>query len=192
MKELIIVLLLSFCFCNINELEKYGSIKVTEEDGLIYLNTEDFSYGDKLYIEFISSEGIMYYKIFYEFNDNIPNDSDYYPYLSMTPSSNSVTYGIGIDTTYTYYYHIRKNENHKYLLIRYVNFSGKYLEVEHNKMTVIGLVFLIIGIVFVAIILIVAIIITIVVIKNKRKKNDYMKFKEKNEQKKDIFYEPNA
>ena len=89
MKELIIVLLLSFCFCNINKLEKLGSITVSEEEGLIYLDTKDYSVDDKIILGFSCSAGSMNQKIYYEFNDNIPDDSDYCPYIYMTPSTNS-------------------------------------------------------------------------------------------------------
>ena len=167
MKELIIILLISFCFCNINKLEKLGSITVTEEEGLVYLDTEDYSVDDKIILEFSCSAGSMNQKLYYEFNDNIPDDSDYCPYIYMTPSSNSVTSGSLRDTTLTYYYHIRKNENHKYLLIRYINFWGKYMEIEHNSMTLVGFIFLIIGICLGALILIGGIVGIVIYIKNK-------------------------
>ena len=167
MKELIIVLLLSFCFCNINKLEKLGSITVTEEEGLIYLDTKDYSIDDKIILGFSCSAGSMNQKIYYEFNDNIPNDSDYCPYIYMTPSTNSGSSGSFRDTTLTYYYHIRKNENYRYLLVRYINLWGKYMEIEHYKMTIIAFVFLIIGICLGALILI-GVIVGIVIYIKKR------------------------
>jgi len=67
---------------HIDELKKFGSVVVYEEEGVIYLNTKDYSLGDTIYIEYTCAGGAINQKIYYEFSDKIPTDPDYCPYRS--------------------------------------------------------------------------------------------------------------
>ena len=78
MKSIILILLIYYSFCQIYELEKYGKIKTTSPVGLVFLNTEEFEVGDKIYIQFNAFEGNMNPMIYYQFYHQKPN-STFYP-----------------------------------------------------------------------------------------------------------------
>ena len=165
MKKIIFIFLLSLNLCSIDELKKLSSVVVYEEEGVIYLNTKDYSLGDKIYIKYSCAGGNINQKIYYEFSGEIPTDPDYCPYRSLKPSANAQS------SQTMYYYYIKKNENFQYLIMRYIDFEGNKLIVEHNSMSLGGFVFMIIGIVFGSIVALAIIIVSIILIR--RIINDY-------------------
>ena len=163
MKSIIFVLLIYNSFCQIYELQKYGSVETTYSNGIVYLNTEDFSVGDTVYIQFNAVNGEMNPIIYYQFYNSKPNLS-FNPSKSMSASNrgNSETNVLG-KVTYKekYYYNIKKEENRKYLIISYSDFQGysfgkSYLEIEHTKVnwaiTMIIIILSVIGLSFIIVI----------------------------------------
>ena len=137
MKRLILILLLSYSLCNIQDiyyLEKYGEVKTTSKKGIVYLNIEEFKEKDTIYILFTSVNGDMKTKIEYGFNDLAPEDLTMVLDHSMTPSLKAES-DTDTVTEYIlkYYYDIEKEENKKFLIIRYSDFYGSYLEIEHTR-----------------------------------------------------------
>ena len=157
MKSIILILLIYYSFCQIYELEKYGKIKTTSPVGLVFLNTEEFEVGDKIYIQFNAFEGNMNPMIYYQFYHQKPN-STFYPSKNIG-ASNHATYktkesGKVTSTTKVYYYGIKK-EDGKYLIITYSGYNSdyninSYLEIEHTKAKIwnIGIIILIISFLF--------------------------------------------
>ena len=139
MKSLIFVLLIFYSFCQIYELKKFNSVKSNTTNGLAYLNTEDFSIGDTVHIQFNAVNGNVNSKIYYQFHYTIPN-STFYPSNSISPTNYGSTESniLGkITFTKKYYYDIKKKEDGKYLIISYSNFYSRYdnayLKIEHTK-----------------------------------------------------------
>ena len=139
MKQLILILLLSYNFCiseSINHLEKYDSIKMTSEIGIVYLDIEEFKEGDTIHMLFDAINGYMGSTLYYEFSDEEPTDINQKFIHSTQPSLTSST---EVQTmtdhtiTQSYYYDIEKAENTKYFVMKYNNFVGEYLEVENNR-----------------------------------------------------------
>ena len=162
MKRLILILLLYYYISNIQDiyyLEKYGEVKTTSKKGMVYLNIEEFKEKDTIYILFTSVNGDMKTKIEYGFNDLAPEDLTMVLDHSMTPSlkaesdTDSVT-----EYILKYYYDIEKEENKKFLIIRYCDFDGEYLEIENTKVnwarTVLIIVFGSIGLIILIIVII--------------------------------------
>ena len=164
MKPIIFVLLIYYSFCQIYELQKFGTIKTTSYNGIVYLNTEDFEIDDIIHIQFNAINGNMNSIIYYQFYHIIPN-STFYPSKSMDASNHvtSTSNINGISTkTEEYYYDIKK-EDEKYLIITFSGFNSKqngaYLEIKNAKinwasslgiilLSVIGLIIIIIIIVY--------------------------------------------
>ena len=165
MNKIIFIILISFCFCDIKELDVLGSVSFTEDEGLAYLNTEKYNIGDTIYIQFNCIKGNMNTKIYYEFSNTIPTDPTYCPYRSMEPSTNAQT-STPLSYTLKYYYNIVKKENLKYLLMRYIEFTGDEIEIEHNSMSLTSFIFMIIGISIGGIIVLVGLIVLIVFMRN--------------------------
>ena len=139
MKRLILILLLSYSFCNIPHiyyLEKYGEVKSTSRRGIVYLNIEDFQLKDTIYILFNVVNGAMTTRIEYGYDDLAPEDLNIYLEHKMVPTMNAESQtDTFTEHTYTlkYYYDIEKEENKKFLIIRYSDFYGSYLEIEHTR-----------------------------------------------------------
>ncbi len=102
-----------------------------------------------------------------------------------------------------YYYNIKKNENFQYLIMRYIDFEGDRLIVDHNSMSLGGFVFMIIGIVVGSIVVLAIIIVSIILIKRAISENRYQRYieakqkeketeKEKEKLNSDIYYEPTS
>ena len=144
MFDIILFLLLSYCFCQGRPLllPKYGSVKTTERNGLVYLGIEDFEDDSTIYIQLNVYNSVFENRIIdYDFI-NFDPDSTYEPLKRMKPSSssNSVTEGItGSSYAYYYYYKFTKQRNMKYLAMKYWDFyndpknSNSYLEIENTK-----------------------------------------------------------
>ena len=123
-------------------LQKYGSVKTTERNGLVYLGIEDFEDDSTIYIQLNVYNSVFENRIIdYDFINFAP-DSTYEPLKRMKPSSssNSVTEGItGSSYAYYYYYKFTKQRNMKYLVMKYWDFyndpknSNSYLEIENTK-----------------------------------------------------------
>ena len=164
MKRLILILLLSYSFCNIPHiyyLEKYGEVKSTSRRGIVYLNIEDFQLKDTIYILFNVVNGAMATRIEYGYDDLAPEDLNIYLEHTMVPTMNAESQtDTFTEHTYTlkYYYDIEKEENKKFLIIRYCDFDGEYLEIENTKVnwarTVLIIVFGSIGIIILIIVII--------------------------------------
>ena len=181
MKSIIFVLLIYYSFCQIYELEKYGTIETKLQNGLVYLNTEDFLVGDTVHIQFNAVNGYMNQKIYYQFYFTKPN-STFIPSKSMRATSRASTEtNILGKTTITekYYYDIKKGEDGKYLIISYSGFYSRYanayLEIEHTRVNwntvLLIIIFSVVGLIFI-------IIFTVILIKNikkckSRNVNDY-------------------
>ena len=187
MKRLILILLL-ICSFNMRDditfLEKYGEVIVVLPTGIVYLNIQDFGMKETLHILFNAKKGYMNDIIYYDYSDKEPEDIDMNLTHSMDSTMNAETSnGNDIDyyyrkTDYTkkYYYDIEKVENKKFLIIRYSDFNGEYLEIEHNRFNTIILIIIIVSCVVGIIILIVIIAILIIVCKRRRQYNvDYSK-----------------
>ena len=178
MKSIIFVLLIYYSFCQL-ELKKFGKVTISSISypGLVYLNTEDYHVGDSIYIQLNAVNGYISSRINYQFYNSIP-DSAFIPSKSIDHSSHgsSETNILGKRTfTEKYYYNIKKDENGKYLIIRYprlyLYYSGAYLEVEHNKVNWTTIIFIIVfGVIGLSIIIV---IIVIIIIKFKKKKVAY-------------------
>jgi hypothetical protein len=165
MKTIIFIILISFCFCDIKELKVLSSVRFSEDEGVTYLNTQKYTMGDTIYIQFNCINGNMNTKIYYEFSNTIPTDPTYCPYRSMGPSTNAQT-SSPTSYTYKYYYNIVKKEKFKYLVMRYIEFDGDAIEIEHNSMSLTAFIFMIIGISIAGIIIIVGLIILIIYMRN--------------------------
>ena len=138
MKSIIFVLLIYYSFCQIYELQKFGTIKTTSYNGIVYLNTEDFEIDDIIHIQFNAVNGNMNSIIYYQFYHTEPN-STFYPSKNMDASNqaSSKTKSLGkVTITKEYYYDIKK-EDGKYLIIAYSAFKlsshNGYLEIEHTR-----------------------------------------------------------
>ena len=197
MKNLIYIFLLSLSLCSIDELKKLSSVVVYEEEGVIYLDTKDYSLGDTIYIEYTCAGGGINQKIYYEFSGEIPTDPDYCPYRSLEPSANAEANKL------MYYYNIKKNENFQYLIMRYIDFEGDRLIVDHNSMSLGGFLFMIIGIIVGSIVVLAIIIVSIILIRRTIRENRYQRYidakqeekekeKEKEKLNSDIYYEPTS
>ena len=139
MKQLILILLLSYCFCKSQTLRhmiKYDSIEIHEEIGIIYLDIEEFEKGDTIHMLFDAVNGYMSNTLYFEFNDEEPNINKTSFAHSMEPSMTSTSEVQTISDyreTQSYYYDIEKEKNTKYLVMKYTGFRGEYLKVENNR-----------------------------------------------------------
>ena len=128
MKSIIFILLIYYSFCQIYELEKFGTIETKLQNGLVYLNTEDFLVGDTVHSQFNAVKGTMNQTIYYQFYFTKPN-STFIPSKSMNATSRASTEtDTPVKTTITekYYYDIKKGEDGKYLIISYSGFYSRY------------------------------------------------------------------
>ena len=139
MKQLIILLLLSYCFCpteNIKHFKKYQSIQFHSEIGIVYLDVGEFELGDTIHILLKAVNGPVNNILFYEFNDEEPtNINKNFAHSTIQSSTSSSSYYTPSESkrTLSYYYEIEKEKNTKYLVMKYTDFSGQYLEIENNK-----------------------------------------------------------
>ena len=191
MKRLILILLLSYSICNIQDiyyLEKYGEVKTTSKKGMVYLNIEEFKEKDTIYILFTAVNGGMETEIEYGYNDLAPKDLTMILDHSMTPSlsgeseSNTLT-----ADALKYYYHIEKEENKKFLIIRYSNFYGSYLKIEHTRVnwTIVAII-----IIFSSFGLCILIIVIIILITRCRRKKNLNSLEYTATPSDNIYYEP--
>ena len=74
MKEIIFIFLISHAF-SVYYIKKHGSVKVSTEDGIVYLNADKFGKNDKIHMQFNAYRSHVDDKIYYEFSDNIPTDT---------------------------------------------------------------------------------------------------------------------
>ena len=158
MFDIILFLLLSYSFCEGQPLllQKYGSVKTTERNGLVYLCIEDFEDDSTIYIQLNVYNSVFENRIIdYDFINFAP-DSTYEPLKRMKPSSfsSSVTEGItGSSYAYYFYYKFTKQRNNKYLVIKYWDFyndsknSNSYLEIENTKNKWFIILIIILGVV---------------------------------------------
>ena len=164
MMDIFLLLLLAYSFCEKQPLllQKYGSVKTTEINGLVYLGMEDFEDDSTIYIQFNVYNSDFYNRIIdYDFINFTP-DSTYEPLRRMKPSSSSssVTQGItGSSYAYYYYYKFTKQRNMKYLVMKYWDFyndprdSNSYLEIENTRNKWFIILIIILAIVVIIIIL---------------------------------------
>ena len=136
MKGIILSLLISYIFC-INYLPKYDTIKVTENFGYFYLNTNEFDDDSTLNIHLKVKNGIIVSTLLYEFTNVSPNSYSSVPLNTLTPTStnNSTTKVNKVTVSYTqhYYYSLKIDKSYSYLIILYMGLSGEYLEIERTK-----------------------------------------------------------
>ena len=168
MMEIILFFLLSYSFCEEKPLllQKYGSVRTTEKNGLVYLGIKDFKDDSTIYIQLnVYNSDLNNRVIDYDFTNFVP-DSTYEPLRRMKPSSNSysVIKGItGSSYAFYFYYKFTKQKNMEYLVIKYWDYyndprdSNSYLEIENTRSK--WLLILIIILAVVALIIIVGIII---------------------------------
>ena len=161
MKEIIFIFLISQIFCVYYIKKKHGSVKVTTQEGIVYLNADNFGKNDKIHIQFSAFVSHVDEKIYYEFSDDIPMD-DYQPTISKKPNDSWETgnikddYGNTIDNSKTCYktsYEIKKDISAKYLIIKYTGYynyySNGFLKIEntvtnwHKVYTILFIIFLI-------------------------------------------------
>ena len=163
MKGLVFILLLSYSFVvSIDEdiyfLEKYGLIKVNSYNGIVYLNTEDFQLKDTIHILFNVVNGKIGEIIYYDFDDNPPEDINMELKNEMTPSTTAQTYkktSTKSEYSLKLYYDIKKQNNGKFLIIRFSYFIGDYLEIEQTRANwAIIIVLIVVAIVLIIIIVI--------------------------------------
>ena len=194
MKRLILILLLSYSLCNIQDiyyLEKYGEVKTTSKNGMVYLNIEEFKEKDTIYILFTAVDGGMKTEIEYGYNDLTPKDLTMILDHSMTPSlsAESESYNLA-DNTLKYYYDIEKEENKKFLIIRYYDFDGDYLEIEHTRVNWLKAILIIVFGSIGLIILIIVVIYLIIRCIRKRKLNSDSQYTPTPSD--NIYYEPKS
>ena len=179
MKSIIFFLLIYYSFCQIYELEKYGTIETKLQNGLIYLNTEDFLIGDTVHIQFNAVNGYMNQKIYYQFYFTKPN-STFIPSKSMNATFSTATETNTI-TKKKYYYDIKKGEDGKYLIISYSGFYSRYanayLKIEHTRVNwkTVSLIifFIVLGLFFIFALTFTVIIVIIIAIHLSRNVHDY-------------------
>ena len=109
---------------------------MNSEIGIVYLDIEEFEEGDTIHMLFDAIYGVMNKILYYEFNDEEPTDINK-TFAHSMKSTNTVTSQEETETgereTVSYYYDIEKEENKKYLVMKYTDFRGEYLQVENNK-----------------------------------------------------------
>ena len=139
MKRIILILILCYSFCVVEDiyyLEKYGVVKSSSKKGIVYLDIEEFKLKDTIHILFNVVNGDMTTTIEYGYNDLAPENLTMSLDHSMNPTMNTQS-----DSSTTtekknilkYYYDIEKEENKKYIIIRYSGFFGSYIEIENTR-----------------------------------------------------------
>ena len=96
--------------------------------------------------------------IYFEFSDEEPTDINQNFAHSMNPSMTSTSETQTLTEyreTLSYYYDIEKEENKKYLVMKYTGFRGEYLEVENTRFNwgVVIVVIVVCGIVLIFLII---------------------------------------
>ena len=86
MKDIILAILMSYIFC-INYLPKYGKIKVTENSGYFYLNTNEFDADSTLHIQLNVNYGKMVSTLLYDFTNISPNSFTITLNNTLTPNN---------------------------------------------------------------------------------------------------------
>ena len=138
MKEIIFIFLISHVF-SVYYIKKHGSVKVTTQEGIVYLDADKFGKNDKIHMQFNAYRASVDDKIFYEFSDNIPTDT-FQPSISKNPD---ISWSSGGDEddydddkkTFKTNYDIKKNVSAKYLIIKYTGYykySNGYLKIENT------------------------------------------------------------
>ena len=150
MKGIIFALLISYIL-SIEYLPKNSKIIFKEECNYFYLNTNEFDEGSTLYIQVNAINGDLSSTLNYEFTNISPNSysNSITPPFSLTPSiksSSSTSYNNVVHIrTNKYYYSLINDNNYQYLIIKYDEFSGEYLEIENTKINWGIFMFIIIG-----------------------------------------------
>ena len=152
MKGIILALLISYIFC-INYLPKYGTIKVRENSGSFYLNTNEFDADSTIYIELTVSKGKIDSTLLYEFTNISPNSYYLIPSNKLTPkvtgSSGTKKKRSKSTLDHDYYYSLQNNNSYPYLIIYYKGLTGEYLEIESTRVnwgvTIMIIIFSVIG-----------------------------------------------
>ena len=142
MKEIIFIYLISHAISVYYIKKKHGSVKVSNKEGIVYLNADKFGKNDKIHMQFNAYRSHVDDKIYYEFSDNIPTDT-FQPSIGKKPDS-SWSSSTGGDenntkekkTTYKTNYDIKKNVSKKYLVIKYSGYynyhSDGHLKIENT------------------------------------------------------------
>ena len=122
MKEIIFIFLISHVF-SVYYIKKHGSVKVSTEDGIVYLNADKFGKNDKIHMQFNAYRSHVDDKIYYEFSDDIPTDT-FQPSIGKNPDTSWSSSSGGDEdstddrkTTYKTNYDIKKNVSKKYLFL---------------------------------------------------------------------------
>ncbi len=128
-KEIIFIFLITHVFCVYYIEKKHGSVKVTTQEGIVYLDADNFGKNDKIHIQFCAYASHVDENIYYEFSDDIPMD-DYQPTISKKPN-NSWSTGNDDDsddsnTSNHINYEIKKDISAKYLIIKYTGYYNYY------------------------------------------------------------------
>ena len=132
--KIILIVLISFSFCEILYLEKYGTIKVNNSKGTICLNVEKFKIGDTIHIQLDTVNGKMSDIIYYEFKNKIPDEIINLAYSMTTTFFSETRLNIGKKSiTKNYFYDIKKNVNLNYLIIKYADATGDYIKIENTR-----------------------------------------------------------
>ena len=149
MKGIIFALLISYIL-SIEYLPKNSKIIFKENFNYFYLNTNEFDEGSTLYIQVNAINGDLSSTLNYEFTNNSPSyPNSITPPFSLTPSiksSSSTSYNNVVHIrTNKYYYSLINDNNYQYLIIKYDEFHGEYLEIENTKINWGIFMFIIIG-----------------------------------------------
>ena len=92
MKRIILILILCYSFCVIEDiyyLEKYGVVKSSSKKGIVYLDIEEFKLKDTIHILFNVVNGDMTTTIEYGYNDLAPENLTMSLDHSMSPTMNT-------------------------------------------------------------------------------------------------------
>ena len=204
MKKIIFIFLISHVLSVYYIKQKQGSVIVTTEEGIVYLDADNFDKNDKIHIQFNAYESHVDEEIHYEFSDNIPNDY-FQPSISKQPDKSwSKKDEDDYSKTYFTVYDIKKNIFAKYLIIKYTGYynydeSYGYLKIENTENTFINRFNFgtIIMIILFSLAFLIPIIYTFYIEIKKRIKKCLTKTKNNNiksnslVQKVDIYHEPN-
>ena len=166
MKAFLLISFLVYSLCEVLFLEKYSETMALSPSGCICMSLSEFEMGESINIILGVNNGYASDIIYYGYsNIDDPTEAiceEIAVNKVETYSTASITIYNEVETsrTFYYYYHIDKNKDDKYILIRYEDFIGRYLSIESSRYNINWgsfitiLVFSLIGFVFLIIFLV--------------------------------------
>ena len=135
--KIIFIFCFSYIFCEVLFLEKYEQTLSVSTSGCICLDVSEFDVDDTIHMHFSSHNGGIEDGIYYGFTnideptDKLCNEITVKREESSTHSYSFVVTTKGTSTTSGYNFNFKKTENAKYMLMKYYDFNGLYLEIEN-------------------------------------------------------------